>query len=271
LPARAYPRLSVTPLSHVQSAHPESEDHRASERAYRKPRKGILAMNETTERANADALANAIEHLGAVEVAPGRYARREAPVVPYEIISEAILRQYAPEAIATFGHRDRQFCGIVTMPPWWTPEQRFAWRTSDGRRVVPDASQRTPGTMRKLGWERITADLQTGAEVPASITVAYKPEAPTITTTCGCSATDGACAAHKAQNAIVSEVADTVTEAGEHRPAYMRFVTTSGERFAKIESVDASSVPPRFKVGPLMDRSELPNNAGVFELAPVAE
>jgi hypothetical protein len=133
-----------------------------------------------------DALQRAIDYLGAVCVRPGiketiiggdgrgadrtrvvreaLYARRECASVPYEIIPGAILREYTPERIATFGHRDRQFCGIVTMPAWWSPEQRFKWRSLSGGTVIADA---LIGEEAKAYCERITADLETGEEVSA--------------------------------------------------------------------------------------------------------
>lgn len=62
------------------------------------------------------------------------------------------------------------------MPPWWSPEQREAWRFRAENNVVHGEAldlrfkslqaineARTPG----CAVERITADLNTGAEVPA--------------------------------------------------------------------------------------------------------
>jgi hypothetical protein len=142
-----------------------------------------------------DALQRAIDYLGAVCVRPGiketimggdgrgpnrtrqvrqaLYARREAPSVPYEIIPAAILREYTPERIACFSRRDRQFCGIVTMPAWWSPEQRFAWRiTSPTGKLTYCAGEPGPGIRSDIQvgrgtLERITADLETGAEIAA--------------------------------------------------------------------------------------------------------
>lgn len=132
-----------------------------------------------------DTLVKAIAYLGAVEVAPGLYARCEAPgSVPFEIIPEAILREYTPERIARFGNRDRQFCGIVTMPSWWTPSQQFAWRAwmledVSGPNEIGSMRRRDLGTFsafddevrplieRGAHWQRITANLETGEEVPA--------------------------------------------------------------------------------------------------------
>jgi len=48
----------------------------------------------------------------------------------------------------------------------------------------------------------------------------------------------------------------------------MQLVTTKGERFASIDSVDNSGPCPIFRVGKLIDRKDLPANAAIFKLDP---
>lgn len=104
-----------------------------------------------TTTAMNDSLAKAIAYLGAVEVAPGRYAwHREPEPSGWYVGPESAL--YVP-MLSLF----------AKMPAWWSPEQRFAWRMPDGR--VVDLA--THSFSEKLGAQRITADLKTGAEVAA--------------------------------------------------------------------------------------------------------
>ena len=121
-----------------------------------------------------DSLARAIEYLGAVEVAPGRYAVKDGE--RYLVIDESDVPGLAFEFET--GEPDPDACAQVTeMPSWWSPEQRFAWRNYIGanrwattvERVesVPSAGD-NPWPV--LSRERITADLETGAEIPARTT-----------------------------------------------------------------------------------------------------
>jgi hypothetical protein len=110
-----------------------------------------------------DPLAKAIEYLGAVEVAPGRYAFR------HTFEDEGCFRVAPSDVLAAFGEiltpegvipSQRDGCDYyadllmdsVRMPPWWSPEQRF--------RKCEDAPN-------GCGRYCITADLTTGEEVLA--------------------------------------------------------------------------------------------------------
>jgi hypothetical protein len=79
-----------------------------------------------------DTLSRAIDALGAVEVAPGRYAYRSEAVNAY-VIAEVDDDGYVWET--------------AVMPAWWTPERRTIHKGN--------------------GHYIITADLETGEEVSA--------------------------------------------------------------------------------------------------------
>jgi len=54
-------------------------------------------------------------------------------------------------------------------------------------------------------------------------------------------------------------------------PAYIRFVTTEGERFAAVLSVTpprSDMDSPKLKCGPFVNRSDLPADAILYELEP---
>jgi hypothetical protein len=104
----------------------------------------------------AEALERAIAYLGAVEVAPGRYAfpartitRQPQNTITYEawhVADKCALIKIIVHAAAL------STVGAVPMPAWWSPEQRF--------RSEPCESNHCAG-------HRFTADLETGAEVLA--------------------------------------------------------------------------------------------------------
>lgn len=103
-----------------------------------------------------DNLQSAISYLGAVEVAPGRYAFRDKQRDNiYMVVTEAMLSAHCSSW--RNGH---------WMPSWWTPEHRYASVDDDG-----NYSAGTHDFCRYLtqvgGGRTITADLETGEEVPA--------------------------------------------------------------------------------------------------------
>jgi hypothetical protein len=124
--------------------------------------------SEATRGVHNDSLAKAVAHLGAVEVAPGRYAWK----TERHWYSEGAysLETYGKENLIPFDYAHKDF---VRMPPWWTPQTQYAWRNYIGanrwvttvERVesVPSAGE-NPWPV--LSRERITADLATGEEVP---------------------------------------------------------------------------------------------------------
>ena len=125
-------------------------------------------MNTTT-----DALARAVESLGAVEVEPGRYALQpeDGKGEPWYTVSTNALSLcgYVPDSVWLAVRRH-----LTPMPSWWTPEQRAIWKvreiTDDGNLVRTDfrddnlPQERLP---YEVWRERITADLITGEEVTA--------------------------------------------------------------------------------------------------------
>ena len=83
-----------------------------------------------------DSFSKAVACLGAKEVAPERYAVKDKDN------GWVILNAAQTEA----AYLEPDWCFMfVRMPAWWKPEKRFAWR----------------------GPYMVTADLETGAEVPA--------------------------------------------------------------------------------------------------------
>jgi hypothetical protein len=130
-----------------------------------------------------DSLARAIEILNAVEVAPGRYAYRDDATRRYYVSSEADLCRLAgyldgaADDGATTGDAYSRWCAdtlSTEMPSWWSPQQRFAYRATDACEVCagfanqrPMEDPRDAADVPESHWERITADLTTGEEVPA--------------------------------------------------------------------------------------------------------
>lgn len=124
-----------------------------------------------------DSLSKAVADLGAKEVAPGKVAIQNKcdlgsfPSGTWYVFPLSVISQPGP---IWFGNG-------VPMPAWWNPEQRFAWaldRKTGNKREAFDGTQDegikalsrlachiTNGLPR--GRKRITADLTTGAEVPA--------------------------------------------------------------------------------------------------------
>ena len=117
--------------------------------------------------AQSDALKRALEYLGAVEVAPGRYAAKLGE--RWHTFTESRLTERVRDGWRTHGN-------YQPMPSWWTPEQRFAWRVkgSNVRLVCADLNSAMKARENPLGglerfahnyYEHITASLETGAEI----------------------------------------------------------------------------------------------------------
>lgn len=133
-----------------------------------------------------DALARAVEFLSAVPVQwrildardeePDKGARYdyEPTGLPLGFRAEAVRFAFVngtTGAWATFtnARRERESKTVfdppaIPMPSWWTPTQRFAFACGIDR--VPQ-QKIGPDSTAQPGWNRITADLETGAEVPA--------------------------------------------------------------------------------------------------------
>ena len=124
-----------------------------------------------------DPLASAVAYLGAVEVAPGRYAFPSKVAPRWFTCDLANIALCEPAAGVYFAPIDKgdSFFGCkltpcVLMPPWWRPDSRFAWRVhgvsspfvdrAEAERIARSYGHRTPPY-------RITADLETGEEVLA--------------------------------------------------------------------------------------------------------
>lgn len=116
-----------------------------------------------------DSLAKAIAYLGAVEVAPGKFTAFKD--------GRGQWRGLKPEAFRVdpdrMGGRDvyYNYCRVYAsfaMPAWWSPEQRFAYRSrTTGYVYPPFTGQGQDPASCYPAFERITADLETGEEVPA--------------------------------------------------------------------------------------------------------
>jgi hypothetical protein len=129
-----------------------------------------------------DSLSKAIAYLGAVEVIDTRadsapdadyptvyaFPSQLPDVAPWRIcdastlvmLHEAHLHYAKSHAFDIFVARTKK------MPDWWTPEQRWTYKCPDCGVYAgedPDASKKCSGA----AWKRITADLQTGAEISA--------------------------------------------------------------------------------------------------------
>lgn len=104
-----------------------------------------------------DALQRAIETLGAIEVAPGRYAYQSGIKEPqaWRVTTDELVCEYG-EARLRHG---------VLMPAWWTPEQRFAVIATNGK-TCP-APTRELAKAANVGALIVTASSETGEEVVA--------------------------------------------------------------------------------------------------------
>jgi hypothetical protein len=102
-----------------------------------------------------DALSKAVAYLGAVEVAPNKYALTWGKRW-YVTDAEGV------ELTRLLGGGEMIASIPTKMPAWWTPEQRFAWRDAKGFMYFHAERAKAYNAT-----ERITADLVSGAEVPA--------------------------------------------------------------------------------------------------------
>lgn len=108
--------------------------------------------------ATSDSLAKAIAYLGAVEVAPGRYAMTWGKRW-YVTDAEGV------ELTRLLGGGEMIAHIPTVMPSWWTPERRFALKFNGKILCVGDKADilQIKGPRDIL----VTADLETGQEVEA--------------------------------------------------------------------------------------------------------
>lgn len=109
-----------------------------------------------------DFLAKAVAALGAVEVAPGRFAFRAFGEGPWKIAEH--LETWPINENSSPAYR-------VEMPAWWSPNQRFAvvyaGPITAGQMTRAFASVKEALAYKAFSDDRIiTADLETGAEMP---------------------------------------------------------------------------------------------------------
>lgn len=124
-----------------------------------------------------DALARVIDYLGAVEVAPGRYA------VPMGSLGNPPCYQIATATQIAYREVGSACSFWPKMPQWWTPERQFAWLCwvlddVSGPNEMGKLAKREIGTLTDYDGEVapliargahadcITVDLSTGEEVP---------------------------------------------------------------------------------------------------------
>lgn len=131
--------------------------------------KGLRTIEQRQDD-EGDAFSTRAQHLGAVLVQGGdkpRYAWKDylhdswVTATPKDIASGVIVGAATGKPWLEWPYRKSL---AVAMPDWWTPEDQFAW-LKDGfyyfHRERAEA----------YGAARITADLTTGAEVPADIAI----------------------------------------------------------------------------------------------------
>lgn len=105
-----------------------------------------------------DALARAIDFLGAIEVAPGRFAVQDTATSRWYVQNEHDLRLVAED-------REGYFTGAaVLLPAWWTPEQRRRSQCHGCKRAWPCGA---PGNQVSHLLEWVAVDYETGEEIEA--------------------------------------------------------------------------------------------------------
>lgn len=132
-------------------------------------------MNHRFAMADEVALAKAIAYLGAVEVAQAGDKTAGGSIAKTTIYaaksptSGTYLCTDAPGLVAMVDASAKP-TDYAEMPSWWTPESRFAWRCGS----IAFETENAARLYRRDLWPeldfpvtRITADLETGAEVPA--------------------------------------------------------------------------------------------------------
>ena len=139
--------------------------HRLSSEGRQARRKGLGSTMTN------DSLSKAIAYLGAIEVAPGRYAIK-SPTAGTWMITSADGLAAIHDAKAPVGK-------YQIMPAWWSPEQRIMLRCPSCRGLISrwpkedawkvDRCEHCDNILIEpdAGYERITADLATGEEIPA--------------------------------------------------------------------------------------------------------
>ena len=116
------------------------------------------------------ALASAVACLGAVEVAPGRYAFADGWTGCGDGKRWLLVSSEGLACLPRTGYHAWRSKWTKPAPSWWTPDSRFAWRVhgvsspfvdrAEAERIARSYGHRTPPY-------RITADLETGEEVLA--------------------------------------------------------------------------------------------------------
>lgn len=122
----------------------------------------VSAVSDAMSEADETKLADAVKYLGAVEVAPGRYA--------WEVGRQWVTD--SAENLAAFGadRTDERGSALlnetpVFMPSWWSPERPYAVRDINSGKIVPDAVLRGS----PLAYQGVTADLATGELIAANL------------------------------------------------------------------------------------------------------
>jgi hypothetical protein len=124
--------------------------------------------------ATQDALARAIDYLGATDLGNGRHAFTDGPswcIGTERTLSVLGRRLLHAGNIAMWGKTPEQHATLFKMPSWWTPEQQFAWRIMNARGEEADPgvryTQEPSGAPLGFRFERLTVDLTTGEEIAA--------------------------------------------------------------------------------------------------------
>jgi hypothetical protein len=124
-----------------------------------------------------DSLKSAISYLGAVEVAPGRYAWRPAVLVPAPyFVADAQGVERAHAFVVQNGAHALHFPHMLPaaardnaaqMPKWWTPERRYRFTCGVGHAFNTQTKPACEYGCAVCGslMRGVTADLETGQEV----------------------------------------------------------------------------------------------------------
>lgn len=119
-----------------------------------------------TDTTTTDARSRAIALLDATQIAPGRYAYRDDAMRTYYIVDDSALVLLG-ERLALDSDAYSEWCAdtqATEMPAWWTPTERYTWRDLATGELL--TSPVAPGHLCHHKYERVTADLTTGEEVP---------------------------------------------------------------------------------------------------------
>jgi hypothetical protein len=135
-------------------------------------------MTNIEPRETNDSLAKAISYLNAQEVAPGRYAiPSKSGKAWFTTNTDGVIAAADESDVRLSVHRYQK------MPAWWTPEQTFAYRLNsygessygpwtDAAKAkrgatIDDLASQLKAFIDAKNCDRITADLNTGEEIPA--------------------------------------------------------------------------------------------------------